>query len=110
MVARVCVSARTCTPSLASTAWCSPSLQRRPAVRTVSTAVAAHSPTTNTRFTLQKAAVPRAGGNGSTCVIHAARDAAADISTGYSNVESARNGAHGSSANPRPPYSAAQSE
>ncbi len=30
MVARVCVSPLTCTPSLASTAWCSPSDQRRP--------------------------------------------------------------------------------
>ncbi len=32
MVASVWVSPRTSTPSFASTAWCSPSLHRRPAI------------------------------------------------------------------------------
>lgn len=93
-----------------ATATMSPSLQRRPAIRTVSTATAAHSPTTNSRFTSQNTSVPCSAPNGSHWVSCAPTDPTRDISTGYSKVEPAWNGAHGSAANPRPPYSAAQSE
>ena len=86
-----------------ATATMSPSVHRRPAIRTVSTATTAHSTTTNPRFTSQNTTVPCSGENGSACVIQAATEPTTDISTGYSNVEPARNGAHGSAANPRPP-------
>ncbi len=85
-----------------ATATISPSDQRRPAIRTVSTATTAQRHTTNTALTSQNARVSLPP-SGTHWVICAATEATRLMSTGYSKVEPAANGAQASSANPRPP-------